>query len=177
MAVANPIRVLLDMGASSAVSDVSVALDHFLIAGRVSMASVLAARNRHRQSGRRGLGALDIVLRDQRFGDKPPDSVLELVFARLIRRFELPEPIFHHRLRIAGHMVEPDFCFPDHRVIVEVDGWAYHAGRKESESDKARDIEFAADGWLTVRPTWLTVVRRPSWLVARLQRTLWQRAV
>lgn len=90
--VANPLRLLLDLGASAPPAEVAIALDHFLVAGNVTIASVMAARERHRCSGRRGLGALELVLHEQRFGTKPPDSVLELAFMRLIDRFGLLGP-------------------------------------------------------------------------------------
>ncbi len=168
LAIANPRRTLLDLGASGTAADVAIALEHFLVGGRVSMKSIMALRERHRLSGRTGVGALDRVLRDQRFGDKPPDSVLEFVFARLVNQFGLAPPTFHQRISIGGHHFTPDFVWPRHRVVVEVDGWAYHSGREANERDRERDFILSSAGWVPVRVTWLKVVRRPGWVAATL---------
>ena len=168
LAVTNPRRTLLDLGASGTAADVAIALEHFLVGGRVTMKSIIALRERHRLSGRTGVSSLDRVLGDRRFGDKPPDSVLEFVFARLVSQFGLAQPMFHQRISIGSHHFTPDFVWPRHRVIVEVDGWAYHSGREANERDRERDLILSSAGWVPVRVTWLRVTRRPGWVAATL---------
>ena len=108
------------------------------------------------------------MLGDRRFGDKPPDSVLEFVFARLVSQFGLAQPMFHQRISIGSHHFTPDFVWLRHRVIVEVDGWAYHSGREANERDRERDLILSSAGWVPVRVTWLRVTRRPGWVAATL---------
>ena len=175
--VANPLRVLLDLGANGTAAEVELALEHFLVEGAVSVRSVAAALERHRSSGRTGLVALRSILAEHRFGTKPPDSVLEIAGLRLVRKFGLPAPQFHHQVLLGGRSIEVDFAWPGHMVILEVDGWAYHSGRTQTEEDRERDLLLAGAGWLPLRATWLKVTRRPAWVAAQVQRTLQQRRI
>lgn len=170
--VCSALRLLTDLGASATPAVVALALDHLLVAGAVTITSVMLARDRHRRNGRTGLRALDLALHEQRFGTKPPDSVLELAFSRLISRFGIVAPEFHRQLRLGGRLIEPDFCWPAAGLIVEVDGWAYHAGRQQSEDDRDRDLLLTSAGYTVVRVTWLQITRRPGWVAANLQRTM-----
>ena len=65
------------------------------------------------------------------------------------RRYGLPEPTFNTRMG----RTEPDFLFPEERVIVEIDGWRFHSDRGAFESDRDRDAERLAAGIETVRIT------------------------
>ena len=70
---------------------------------------------------------------------------------------------------------ECDFVWPEHRVIVETDGWESHGNRVAFERDKARDADLAARGWVVLRFTWRQVVDSPMLVIARLAQTLAQR--
>ena len=78
----------------------------------------------------------------------PTRSELERRFLALVRDAGLPVPLVNHRVGA----VEADFVWPEHRVIVETDGYAYH--RAAFESDRARDQALAAQGYLVLRVTW-----------------------
>lgn len=148
-----PIRTLLDLGASDP-DGVIRTLEAFVIAGLVEVDEVSAALARHRRPGRRGVRQLEDALDDLPLGGKPPDSVLEPAGARLFALERLEGWVFH--LVVCGH--ELDFAFPEVKVNVEVDGWAYHRTRERFEADRARDAELAADGWVVLRFTWRQVM-------------------
>ena len=61
---------------------------------------------------------------------------------------------------VLGRIV--DFHWPDHRVIVETDGWSAHGHRAAFEDDRARDAMLQAAGYVVVRFTWRQVVRRDA---------------
>jgi very-short-patch-repair endonuclease len=68
---------------------------------------------------------------------------------------------------------EVDFCFARQRVIVEVDGWMFHAARRDRwERDLERDSCLQARGWLIAHFSWRMLTRRPVESAARLRRTL-----
>lgn len=73
--------------------------------------------------------------------------------------------------------VEVDFRWPSHRLIVEVDGWAYHRGRAAFAADRARDRRALAAGWRVARFTALEVLRTPRAVAAELGRLLDHRHV
>ena len=52
---------------------------------------------------------------------------------------------------VAGY--EVDFCYPEQRLIVELDSWTFHRDRTAFERDRARDSATTAAGFRTVRVT------------------------
>lgn len=95
-------------------------------------------------------------------------SELEDDFLAFCRRFSLPQPLVN--VRIAGH--EVDAAFVEQRLIVELDGWAFHRSSAAFESDRDRDADTLAAGWRTVRVTHRRLHGRPEAEAARLQAIL-----
>jgi very-short-patch-repair endonuclease len=91
-------------------------------------------------------------------------SEAERRLLELIDKAGLPRP--RTNVRIAGY--EVDFHWPEQRLIVEVDGYAFHAGREAFERDRARDAELTARGHRVVRVTWRQIVAEPEAVIARL---------
>ncbi|MGH2913595.1 MAG: DUF559 domain-containing protein [Solirubrobacteraceae bacterium] len=79
----------------------------------------------------------------------PTRSALEDEFVAFLTRFGLPMP----RLNavVEGH--ERDAVYDAERLIVELDGWAWHRERAQFESDRERDATALAAGWPTLRLT------------------------
>jgi very-short-patch-repair endonuclease len=78
-------------------------------------------------------------------------SPLEDRFAEFCRKHlaDLPAPLAN--VSILGH--EADAYWPSHRLIVELDGFAYHRHRAAFESDRARDAAMQAAGYRVIRLT------------------------
>ena len=115
------------------------------------------------------------TLIDHLDGAAKPDSALEARFLAVLDRAGLlSRAVLHHPVSIGspGHRVELDIAFPDHRVAVELDGWAYHRSRESFASDRTRDVELSALGWLVLRFTHADVERRPAWVLQQLRATL-----
>ena len=73
-------------------------------------------------------------------------------------------------MRIGRH--EVDFLWSPQRLVVEVDGFAYHASRAAFERDRLRDAELQAAGYRVIRVTWRQIERRREALIARLAQAL-----
>jgi Transcriptional regulator, AbiEi antitoxin len=95
-------------------------------------------------------------------------SELEDLFVDLARRYGLPQPTINKRR--GGR--EPDFLFPEERVIVEIDSWKFHGDRGSFERDRDRDADHLAEGILTVRITEERLVGSPDREAARLHKIL-----
>lgn len=107
------------------------------------------------------------------FVDKPTGmtrSELEDMFVDFARRYGLPQPTINKR---KGRR-EPDFLFPEERVIVEIDSWKFHGDRGSFERDRDRDADNLADGILTVRVTEERLTGSPGREAARLHKVLEQ---
>lgn len=120
-----------------------------------------------RYPGRRGVR----VLRGLLEGGKPPvftRSEAEERFLTLIRRTGLPHPEVN--TRVEG--CEVDFLWRSHRLVVEVDGFAYHASRVRFERDRRRDGMLATRGFHVIRVTWQQIVRESEAMLVRLAQVL-----
>lgn len=98
----------------------------------------------------------------------PTRSEFEDAFLAFTRRFGLPTPLFNQPL----HGYEVDALFPEHRVIVEMDGWDFHCDRTAFATDRERDAHHLEHGHVTVRLTWERLHETPEREAARLHRIL-----
>jgi very-short-patch-repair endonuclease/predicted transcriptional regulator of viral defense system len=76
-------------------------------------------------------------------------SELERAFLALVREAGLPEP--QANVIVAGHLV--DFHWPAAKLVVEVDGYAFHRGRASFEADRHRDLDLQLAGQRAIRLT------------------------
>lgn len=83
----------------------------------------------------------------------------------------LPKPIMN--AKVAGY--EVDALFPDHKVIVELDSWAYHRDRRSFESNRERDAATLQAGFVTIRITWQRLHATPVREAERMHDILCQR--
>src|SRR4051812_23175674 len=82
----------------------------------------------------------------------------------LIRKAGLPPP--ETNTRIAGH--EVDAVWRARRLVVEVDGYAYHGTRAAFERDRRRDADLQAAGFRVLRITWRRLQDEPLAVAAAL---------
>ena len=106
------------------------------------------------------------------YSAQPTRSEFERAFAAVCRRFGLPRPLT--LAMVHGH--EVDALFADHALIVELDGWDYHADRVAFANDRERDAFMLDHGLVTVRITWERLHEEGEREAARLHRILARRA-
>lgn len=100
--------------------------------------------------------------------EAPTRSALERRFLRLCSRHRIPPPRVN--VPVGGFLV--DFLWEKSRLIVEVDGYAFHSGRTAFETDRARDAELIALGYRVVRFTYRQVTEQPALVVSRIRALL-----
>jgi hypothetical protein len=97
-------------------------------------------------------------------GANPTNSHLEDDFLPFLAKYGLPTPLINH--------YQVDVYFPEHNLIVELDGWGYHNDRHAFETDRERDAHHLQHGTPTVRITKDRVTANPDHEAARLQTIL-----
>ncbi len=95
------------------------------------------------------------------------------------------ETVVRCGLRRAGLAVEPQVAIVgvgrvdllvEGRVVVEIDGLAYHGDARQFAADRRRDAELVGQGYLVLRFTWADAVRRPEYVLDRVRAALAQAA-
>ena len=81
-------------------------------------------------------------------------SDLEARFLTFVADWGLPVPQTNARIEAGGRWFEVDCLWPESRVVVELDGHAFHSTRAAFERDRERDRLLQAAGWRVVRITW-----------------------
>jgi very-short-patch-repair endonuclease len=117
-----------------------------------------------RTSGRHGPGhsTMREALRQlEAHGPTLTHSELEDRFLSLVvRTHGLPRPSMN--AYVAGFKV--DALWPIERLVVELDGWAFHHHRAAFQGDRTRDARLATAGYAVLRFTYADVMERPAWM-------------
>lgn len=90
----------------------------------------------------------------------------ERAMLRLIRAAQLPTPQTNYA--VAGYSA--DFCWPDARLIVEVDGHPFHSSRAAIERDHRRDIVHREAGYEVIRFTARQLEEAPLYVATVIAR-------
>lgn len=78
-----------------------------------------------------------------------------------------------HLVRVGrGTIGRVDFAWPEQRLVVEVDGYAFHADRVTYRNDRRRNNALVLAGWRVLRFSWEDVVGSPEVVVAQVRRAL-----
>ena len=121
-------------------------------------------------NGRRGTRKLGAALAETNPG--PTRSPLEAQFADLIATSDLPRPRRNVHVDTQSGLIEVDNLWPDHRLVVELDGAAAHHTMRAFHADRARDLALATESYVVVRLTWRQVTRDGARTIADLRRVL-----
>jgi very-short-patch-repair endonuclease len=97
-------------------------------------------------------------------------SRAERIMRDLIHDADLARPLFNEP--VLGYVV--DAVWPDQRLIVEVDGYAYHRHRAAFERDRLRDQRLIAAGYRVIRVTWIQLRDRPIAVITTIAQALGQ---
>ncbi len=102
-----------------------------------------------RTNGHRGAPRLKRALAE--LHDEAPwtQSGLEQAFLELIREAGLPEPLTN--VLVDGELV--DVYWPAHDLVLELDSYAYHRGKRSFEDDRRKDTKHLRAGRRSIRVT------------------------
>lgn len=95
-------------------------------------------------------------------------SEAEERFLSLVRMAQLPEP----RVNAQIHGFEADFYWATARLVVEIDGVAYHRSPAAQQRDRHRDSSLGAVGIRVLRFTWADLTSRRDATLAKVAMAL-----
>jgi len=164
--VTTPGRTLLDLAAELDERTLARAIEEAQLL-RLTTAAELASLNA-RSSGRHGTRALAATIAAAH-EPRMTRSEAERRFLDLIRAARLPAP--ETNVRVAGY--EVDFLWRAQRLVVEVDGFAYHSSRAAFERDRRKDADLQAAGLRVNRVTYRQIERECEAVIASIARQLY----
>jgi very-short-patch-repair endonuclease len=157
-------RTLLDLGRCATRADfedaVAIALRKRLVS-ECELREMVSRHPRHR-----GARALTALLADQ--ATTASRSEAERRVRRLCAGGGLPAP----DVNVQVHGFEVDLFFRRERVVVEMDGFAFHNSAGAFHRDRRRDSVLAAAGIMVVRVTWRHLVRERDATLVRIAQAL-----
>jgi very-short-patch-repair endonuclease/predicted transcriptional regulator of viral defense system len=156
-------RTLLDLATQLNPRDLARAADEARVQRCVTDLSLEEQFQRYPHH--RGTAALAKVIQTEPAFTR---SEAERRLLELIRAARLLEP--KTNARVGGR--EVDFLWPEHGLVVEVDGYAFHSSRRAFERDRRRDAELTRAGIAVVRVTWRQIANEPEAVVATLAAAL-----
>lgn len=161
-------RTLLDLAVVVTARELARAVDRAERLELFDLISVEDLLNRaSRRAGRRSL-------RNAIEGWQPSytRSELEDRFQELVRRAKLPPPQINVLLRGERAAHEVDCFWPSRRLVVQLDGFAYHRTRRDRERDSTTDADLELAGFRVLRLTWDDVAVHGYRTVRRLRQAL-----
>jgi very-short-patch-repair endonuclease len=163
LAVTSPAQTLLDLAATR-----STHAEHAFIEahGRRLVHAPELERALERRGHRPGVRPLRALIEANESGFTR--SKAEKKLRALLRAARLPEP--RTNAMVLGHMV--DCVWPDHRLVVEFDGYGFHGHRRAFETDRRRDARLVAGGYRVIRVTWLQLTLEPYAVLAAVAAAL-----
>jgi len=69
-----------------------------------------------------------------------------------------------------------DVAFTAPKIVVEVDGWAFHSDQEVFQNDRKRQNYLTLMGWQVLRFTWLDLVEYPQRVIAEIRSAIWARS-
>ena len=129
----------------------------------VSLPQLVAARDR--MAGRHGAAAAGRLLAAATEGTR---SDAERTLLRLLRAAGITGWV----VGMAFESWTLDLAFPEHRLAVELDGWAWHSDVERFRTDRGRQNALVLAGWTMLRFTWHDLTHREHSVVAEIRAAL-----
>ena len=157
-----PARTIVDLGATARLWLIVSCLDTGLRKAIVTLDEVEGFIARVARKGRRGVGVVRPLIRERRQWAGKTESELEDAFRRLVMLASLPLPVAQFEVvdRFGDFVSRADFAYPEARILIELDGEAYHMDPETFQRDRDKQNRAELLGWRVLRYTWRDVIER-----------------
>ena len=161
IALTAPARTLVDFAADAENDELEQAMSEARALRLVRDDEIEAALARAGNRG--GVGRLRAFLRvETEPGYTRSDG--ERRMRRVLRAARLPQPVCNAPIG----RYRADFLWPDHKLVVEVDGYQFHGHRQAFERDRRKDQALLAAGYRVLRVTWRQLRDEPLAVAAAI---------
>ena len=156
--VTTPLQTVVDCLRTLPAGEGVVIGDSAIRHGLVTRREVLAASQRLRGRGAPAAKHAAAML-------GPGESVLESACRVILLEAGLPRPREQLEIATREGVKRVDFAWPEHRVVLEAEGFASHGFRFGLVQDCVRTNGLQLAGWLVLRAAWEHVMGQPGYVV------------
>jgi uncharacterized protein DUF559 len=154
MPITTPARTVLDLAPRLSGRRLEQLLDRGEVSRILDLRDLRRALADH--PGRAGTPLLRQIL--EAYAPTVTRSELEDDFLELCDAHDIARPMLN--TMVAGH--EVDAFWPAAKLVVELDGYAFHRSPEAFERDRARDVALAIAGLRVIRLTWRVINREEA---------------
>ncbi len=158
----DPIRTTIDLCSRMKPYQIGRIIDRLVIDGRATIDEIVGEVELLARHGKPGMKVARTAL-EPRMGETViGESEVEAMALRLLREWGFPEPHLQYPLPWrSARKGRVDFAYPHVRLIIEIDGRAWHATLDAFENDRMRDNHAQLAGWRVLRITYRMMVDDP----------------
>lgn len=160
--VTSAARALLDIARTLSMRELERAYDQALVSG------VATRRDVERELARGPAPPALRAMLERQIGPTLTRSEAEERFLALVRAARLPAP----RVNARAHGYELDFYWPAARMVVEIDGYAFHSTHRAFEADHRKDADLRAAGLTVLRFTWRQLIEDATAVIVEVAQAL-----
>ncbi|HZK50061.1 MAG TPA: type IV toxin-antitoxin system AbiEi family antitoxin domain-containing protein [Actinomycetota bacterium] len=157
-------RTLLDLASVVHLGTLARVLDATLHRG-VSLDSISRRLEATAVQGRNGTANLRKLIHERTDESAAVESPLERDFLTLVRDRNMDEPVAQYPVFVDGHLIARlDFAYPELKIGIELDGYAFHSSREAFERDRRRLTELVNECWHMLVFTRPQLQDHPAWV-------------
>lgn len=166
----SPARSLVDVGIPWGERFAGRCLDEAVRRGLVTDLEVASVLHRVGRKGRNGVGPMRIVLMTRVGWAGLTESQIEAELMRILRAagIDLPEPQVRIHRRGGGIVARVDFVFPDAMLVIELDGWNFHADPQAFRKDRRSQNALVLEGYRVLRFSAWDVMAAPEYVTSQI---------
>ena len=163
------LRTVLDLCRTLPLPEAVACADSALRHGRLQVAELRRALCALPAGRGRARVARVVALVDPRCGSVLESLLRVLLHVHGVRAPRTQVTVRARDGRIVGRV---DFAWPDVGLVVEADGFAFHADRRAYRDDRHRSNALVLDGWRVLRFSWEDVLQHPERVVGSVRAAL-----
>ncbi len=168
----SPTRTLIDMGRFVGAHRLGNMLDDAVRRNLTSYEEVHGRFRELARSGRNGITTMRAVLEGRPCGAPAPGSAFETEVRRVLVAAGLPVPVLQHPVRCEDQRFLLDLAWPEHRVAVECEGFAFHRTPGQLDWDQFRRNRLQLAGWTVLTYAWARVRDDADQVIAEVRNAL-----
>ena len=147
-------RLIVDLSGRLTPAQLGTTIDALARRRLLRIADLARTNGRLRAAPGRSPAVVEDLIAARCSGYSPGDSDLEARVVRALQRHGLRLPTAQQRIKVGNRRYRIDLCYPDVKLAIEIDSWAYHRWRSTFDpGDRAKRNDLTLAGYRVLQVT------------------------